>query len=222
MAKPNPAVVKDRYRRSEAGHGKLRDQVRRAEAAGDETSTITAPWVCRMLSEMLPSDTIFVDETITYRPATLRHLTLKQPQTSFRVGGGLGQGFGTALGLKTAAPERCVALVLGDGAFLYNPTTQCLALSDHARLPILVIILNNNSYRSMALEHRNFYPDGVAVAQDLFYGGAITEFDYAELVRPFGGFGRRVAKRVELQPALEQALAAVKGGKTAILNIMVD
>ncbi len=171
------------------------------------------------LGATMPADAIYADETITHRQRLMRHRPYKGPQSYFRVAGGLGQGLGVALGLKLAAPERVVVSVLGDGSFMYNPITQSLALSRHEGLPILIVIVNNGGYTAMAREHRNFYPDGVAAAHDLFYGRTITALDYSELVRPFEGYGARVTNPAALPAALEGALAAVRDGRTAILDV---
>ncbi|HEX9461189.1 MAG TPA: thiamine pyrophosphate-dependent enzyme [Alphaproteobacteria bacterium] len=221
-AKPDAGKVKQRRQRAEAGHEKMVAQFREAEGQPQGKNGLSAKWVCRTLSETLPEDTIYVDETITYRSATLPYLKLRRPQTSYRIGGGLGQGFGTALGVKVGAPDKIVSLVVGDGAFLYNPLTQCLALSKHENLPILAVVLNNSGYDSMAKEHRAWYPDGIAAANNIFYGRTITDFDYAQLAAPFGAYGRKVEKAEELKPALEEAVKAVKSGRTAILNIICD
>ena len=79
-----------------------------------------------MLGEALPADAIVVDETITHHPIVRRHLNFTRPQSYFRVFGGLGQGMGTALGVKLAARDRPVVLTAGDGGFLYNPIVQAL------------------------------------------------------------------------------------------------
>jgi acetolactate synthase-1/2/3 large subunit len=221
-SKLDAAKVKARREKVTAAHDKFTGEYRKAETETQGEKGLNPAWVLRTLSEALPKNAIFVDETITYRPFTLRHLQWHGPQSCFRVGGGLGQGFGTALGLKYAAPDRTVALVLGDGAFLYNPGAQCLAFSKHADKPVLVLILNNSGYRSMDKEHRAFYPEGTAAGSDIFYGGMITEFDYAELAKPFGAFGRKVTKAEDLLPAVKDALAALKDGKTAILNVVTD
>ena len=220
--KPDAAKVKARRDKCAAVHAKWKDDNRRHDAEAAAKPTINSVWLCHMLNELLPQDTIFVDETITYRGSTIRHLNNRGPQSFFRVGGGLGQGFGTAIGLKFAAPQRTVAWIVGDGAFLYNPLPQSLSLAKHRNLPVLILVLNNTGYDSMAKEHRAWYPDGVSVKNDIFYGRNITDFDYAELAKPFGGFGRKVDKPADVKPALQEALAALKSGKTAILNFMVD
>ena len=53
-----------------------------------------------VVGEVLPRDTIFVDETITHSPLLRQHLPQTMPQSFFRGSGGLGQGIGTALGIK--------------------------------------------------------------------------------------------------------------------------
>src|SRR5207302_2242303 len=98
------------------------------------------------LADTMPSDTIYVDETITHSPLLRQHLPQTTPQSFFRGSGGLGQGVGTALGIKLAAPDRPVALLIGDGSFLYNPIIQALGASKRHDLPIMIIILNNRKY----------------------------------------------------------------------------
>ena len=105
---------------------------------------------------------------------------------------------------------------------MYNPVIQSLALSHHQDLPIMIVVSNNNGYQAMKKEHHAFYPDGVSAANDLFYGEPVTDLDYAEIPKLFGGFGRRVENLADLPAALRDGLAAIEGGKTAILNVMVD
>ena len=49
-----------------------------------------------------------------------------------------------------------------------------------------------------------------------------TNLDYAELGAPFGFFGRRVEKLADLSGAIREAQEAVEGGRTAILNVVLD
>jgi thiamine pyrophosphate-dependent acetolactate synthase large subunit-like protein len=105
---------------------------------------------------------------------------------------------------------------------MYNPVTQALALSKHEGLAIMIVVANNTGYLAMKREHKNFYPDGVSVENDIFYGHPITDLAYEELVQPFGGFGRRVEDPADLAAAFGEAQAAVADGRTAIVNVMVD
>jgi acetolactate synthase-1/2/3 large subunit len=133
----------------------------------------------------------------------------------------LGQGIGTALGIKLAARERPVALLVGDGSFLYNPVIQALGASKRHGLPIVIVILNNKKYEAMRKGHVHHYPDGASASKDLHYGVAIDGPDYAQLGSHFGFHGQRVENAAELDGAVRGALAAVQGGRTAILNVHV-
>jgi acetolactate synthase-1/2/3 large subunit len=174
------------------------------------------------LGEVMPADTIYVDETITHSPLIRQHLPQTTPQSFFGGLGGLGQGIGTALGIKLAAPERPVALLIGDGSFLYNPIIQALGASKRHELPIIIVVLNNKKYEAMRKSHVHHYPDGASASKDLHFGVSIDGPDYEQLGSHFGFHGQRVESRAELESALRSALAATKGGKTAILNVLVS
>jgi acetolactate synthase-1/2/3 large subunit len=170
----------------------------------------------------MPADTIYVDETITHSPILRQHLPQTTPQSFFRGSGGLGQGIGTALGIKLAARERPVALLIGDGSFLYNPIIQALGASKRHALPIIIIVLNNKRYEAMRMGHVHHYPDGVSASKNLHYGVVIDGPDYEQIGGHFGFHGRRVEKLADLKGALADALAATKDRKTSILNVMLN
>jgi len=173
------------------------------------------------LAEVMPADTIYVDETITHSPMLRQHLPMRMPQSFFRGSGGLGQGIGTALGIKLAARERPVVLIVGDGSFLYNPIIQALGASKRHELPIVIIVLNNKKYEAMRKGHVHHYPDGASATENLHYGVTIDGPDYEQLGSHFGFHGQRIEKLAELPGALRDALAATKDGRTAILNACV-
>jgi acetolactate synthase I/II/III large subunit len=171
------------------------------------------------MREAMPKDTIYVEETITHSQPLQQHLPWSDPQSYFRVGGGLGQGTGYALGVKLASPQRPVALVVGDGSFLYNPVVQALGASRGSNLPVLMIVMNNRKYAAMQKGHLHHYPDGVAMGADMYHGVHIDGPNYDELAKPFGLHGQKVEKLGELKGALEAGLRSVKDGKTSILNV---
>ena len=170
------------------------------------------------LGEVMPADTIYVDETITHSAMLRQHLPMTMPQSFFRGSGGLGQGIGTALGIKLAARERPVVLLVGDGSFLYNPIIQALGASKRHQLPIAIVIFNNKKYAAMRQGHVHHYPDGASASENLHYGVTIDGPDYEQLGGHFGFHGQRVEKVGELNDAVRSALAAANGGRTAILN----
>ena len=100
--------------------------------------------------------------------------------------------------------------------------TQSLGYAAEANLPILIVVFNNREYRAMRKNHLAYYPDGVAKQNSIYYGATLKGPDYAVLGQPFGCWGRKVEDPNELAPAIREAHAATKDGKTAILNVMID
>lgn len=214
------AARRDRWTRA---HDALAAAREAKEEEAQRRETISPVGLCAALSRALPDDAVYIEETITHRRTLVEHLAYRGPLSFFSLAsGGLGQGLGLALGAKLALKERPVVSVIGDGSFMYNPVAQSLALSRHEELPVMIVIFNNGGYSAMRKEHHAFYPDGVAAAANSSHGHRITEFDYAELARPFGFHGRRVEKTAELAPALEEGLAAVEEGRTSVLNVVLD
>lgn len=217
------AAVADRQARWSKGHDDLVAGKQADIDAALAKDTISPIGLCATLGDVLPDDTVFIDETITSRPIIIRYLDFEGPQSFFSVAsGGLGQGLGLALGAKLAMKDRPVVSVIGDGSFMYNPVTQSLALSKHKDIPIMIVVFNNAGYSAMRKEHHAYYPDGVAAASNASVGHEITDVDYAELGQPFGFYGRRVEKLAELPDALKEAHAATLEGRTAIVNVMMD
>ena len=114
------------------------------------------------------------------------------------------------------------SVLVGDGGLLYNPVPQSLAFAKESNLPIMIVVFNNGGYKSMTENQLSYYPHGDAAKHKIFCGEALNGFDYDELVRPFGGFGTRVSDRARLRPAIEDAYAALKSGKSAIVNVLLE
>ena len=45
---------------------------------------------------------------------------------------------------------------------------------------------------------------------------------FEALAEACGGFGKRVTRMEDVEPALREALAAVRSGKSAVVNIMTE
>jgi acetolactate synthase I/II/III large subunit len=212
----------ERRRRWQGEHERMVAAQLAAEAKAEAADKIEPLALVAALRDAMPSDAIYVEETITHSGMLQQHLPWSQPRSFFRPGGGLGQGLGTALGVKLGAPERSVAALIGDGSFLYNPVTQALGASRASGLPILIVVFNNGQYRAMQTGHLHHYPDGVAQAADMWHGVTIEGPDYAELGKPFGFHGQKVERPAELPDAIRNAMRAVNDGRTAILNVVLS
>jgi acetolactate synthase-1/2/3 large subunit len=220
-AKPG-AQVEERRKRWAKEHEAYAAGVKAEQDKARAAAEIEPVALLSMLGEVMPADTIFVDETISHAPLLRRHLPSTKPQSFFRGSGGLGQGIGTALGVKLAAKERPVVLLVGDGSFLYNPIVQALGASKQHNLPIVIVVFNNKKYEAMRKGHVHHYPDGASATSNVHYGVTIDGPAYEDLGKHFGFHGLRVEKPAELKAALQAALDATKSGKTSILNVMVN
>jgi thiamine pyrophosphate-dependent acetolactate synthase large subunit-like protein len=221
-AKPNAKTVDARRKRWAAEHDKYVAGLRADRDKARNGSAIDPLSLLGALGEVMPADTIYVDETITHSGMIRQHLPQTKPQSFFRGSGGLGQGIGTALGIKLAARERPVVLLIGDGSFLYNPIVQALGASKRHDLPIIIVVFNNKNYAAMRMGHIHHYPDGASASKNLHFGVTIDGPDYEQLGSHFGFHGQKVEKLDALKSAVQGALAATKAGKTAILNVMIS
>ncbi|MFM9972261.1 MAG: thiamine pyrophosphate-binding protein [Burkholderiales bacterium] len=215
------ALIKARFAKWAAVHQRA-EAANLVEIAKARKSEVIQPInLCVTLGEVLPLDTIYVDETTSHRGLIHRFVRYQGQFSFIRTPSGLGQSLGLALGVKLASPERPVVVLVGDGAFHYNPVVPALGFAQRAGLPILIVVFNNKGYRSMGNNQRNDYPEGAGAKHNLLYGSMISVADYEQLAKPFGGIGIRVEDPAKLKSALRAGWAAVKKGKTAIINVVL-
>lgn len=217
----DPEIVQQRRAYWAEEHRKRVERLRAAESEAKTADTITVPLVIDVLQELALSQIACVDETIVHAASIREHLHWDDPFTYFRAPSGLGQGLGYALGVKLALPERLLVMTIGDGTFMYNPVIPALAFADEHQLPMLIIVFNNAKYAAMQFFHDRFYPQGTSVTSKDYYGVNIKGPRYQEAARLVEGFASEVTKPEDLKPAMQDALAAVKNGKSAILNVIM-
>ncbi|MEC8134668.1 MAG: thiamine pyrophosphate-dependent enzyme, partial [Pseudomonadota bacterium] len=168
-----------------AGLAKQEEQAEIAE-------TITPPLVMELLREVVGADCNVVDDVIIHQTGIRENLSRDDPLTFFRAPSGLGKGLEYALGVKLALPKRSVIVTIGDGSFMHNPVVTTLTLSDEHSLPLIILVFTNSQYAIMKHFHKRFYLDGVAVADDVYYGVKICGPRYEESATMIGGIGQRV------------------------------
>ena len=127
--------------------------------------------------------------------------------------GGLGtMGFAlpAAIGAKLARPEAEVWVVAGDGGF--QMTMAELATIAQEKIKINVAIINNG-YLGMVRQWQEFFYDRRYAATPLLSP------DFAKLAECFGLKGKRVDKRQDVVPSVEQARA---DEQTVVMDFRVE
>lgn len=213
--------VAERRARWRGEHDKWRERLRSAEENAIGKPVITVHLVAKLLREVMPADAIVVDETIIHSGTIREHTMWDEPLGFFRAPSGLGQGLGYALGVKLALPQRPVIVTIGDGTYMYNPVVPALAFADEHKMPLLILVFNNAKYSAMQHFHDKFYPSGSAITNKDYYGVNIKGIKYEEAARMVGGYAKCVEKPSELKGALQEALASIKSGKSAVLNLIM-
>ncbi|HEY8046134.1 MAG TPA: thiamine pyrophosphate-dependent enzyme [Streptosporangiaceae bacterium] len=223
-------AVRARRQRLEAAHAAADAARIRAEqrALATAPGPVDAIAVTSTLRELLDPGAVVVDETITHNRGVARHLMADRPGRYRYVQGGLGQGLGVALGAKLAVqragedPDPMVVLTVGDGAWLYNPVLPGLMASAQYGLPLLVVVYNNGSYLSMKYNHVRAYPEGAAARTGHYLGVDLSaQPDAAAVAAASGAAGFTVSTTAQLAPALDKAMAAVRGGQSAVVNVLL-
>jgi acetolactate synthase I/II/III large subunit len=199
-----------------------RMRTRRAQLTKDSAASerISPEYLSRAIGEAVGDDAIIFNEY----PLRPDHCPREKPGTFFAVGpaGGLGWGFGAALGAKLAAPDALVVATLGDGAYMFsNPTVGHWVSAAH-KLPILTIVFNNSRYGAVRRATLSMFKDGVAGEND---GRTLADLDpappYEELAKAQGAHAERVEKPADLPDALARARdAVVNEHRQALLNVI--
>jgi acetolactate synthase-1/2/3 large subunit len=143
------------------------------------------------------------------------------------VSGGAGVGYNAPASLGAALANkrhgRLSVTIQGDGDLMFVPGTLWTAA--HHKIPLLYVVHNNRAYHQeyMYLQAMaNRHGRGI---QNAHIGTTITDpnVDYATVAKGFGVYGEGpITDPKDLAPALKRALAVVKGGEPALIDVVTD
>jgi acetolactate synthase-1/2/3 large subunit len=140
-------------------------------------------------------------------------------------GGGVGYNLPASLGAALANKKqgRFTVAFGGDGDFMFNP--GALWTAAHHKIPILYVVHNNRAYHqeymfltAMAARHGR----GV---ERMDIGTTLKDpnIDYATVARGMGAHGEGpITDPKDLAPALARAIAVVKSGEPAVIDVVTD
>jgi acetolactate synthase-1/2/3 large subunit len=181
---------------------------------------ISADYLCYCLNQVIDEDTIFLNHTLSHCASVTEQIVRTKPGTWFGCpSGAIGWASGAALGAASAAAGKTVVAAMTDGGFVWGCPTSTFWTSSNYKFPFLAVIFNNNGYGAIRGPQQEML--GGILPNEQFIAESAVDFqiDYALTAQGSGAFGRNVAKPEDVLPALKEALAAVRGGKPAVLNV---
>jgi benzoylformate decarboxylase len=194
-------------------------QAQRAQKSWD-SSPIGPARLMAALRASLPEDVVIYHEAITATADLLRTIPFQRPGSFFgNHGGGIGQGLPGGMGVKLANPDRPVVAIVGDGSAMY--TVQSLWTAAHHGIPVVYIILNNQSYRILKF-NMNRYRNAMQLEPGRPYPGmdfADPPLDFVQMARGMGVAGKRVTHPNDIEPTVREALA---GGAPYLIDVVLE
>ena len=213
-------VVAARRATLKAAHDAARAEWRRTVEAQSSRTPIGFEWASHCLGDIVGPETIVVNEY----DLDVRYAPRRAPGSYFASpwAGGLGWGFGAALGAKLAAPQRTVVAALGDGCYIFGVPTACHHVARKHDLPVLAVIFNNSSWDAVKSAALRVHPRGwVASTDSARLSGLDPSPRYEEIAGAFDAHGERVEKPDALPGALRRALHAVQSERRqALVNVV--
>lgn len=219
--------AEDAARRVEMRRAKVADlRARRLSRESLDRSRFTAEVASAVLAERLPQQAVIVNE-YSFRTDLA---TFSEPGQfyGFTPAGGLGFGFGAALGVAAAdkragVSDRPVVAMLGDGAYMFNNPVACHWASAAHGLPMVTVVFNNRRWGAVRNSTLAMYPQGAAAAGDgMFLADLSPAPDYAAICRAHGGVGEAVTNAEALPAVIDRALTAVAGGQQALIDLQIE
>jgi len=142
----------------------------------------------------------------------------------FDGGGGIGSGPGMAVGAALAlrGSGRLPVAVLGDGDYLMGLTALWTGV--HYRVPLLVLVSNNQSFFNDELHQERMARTRGRPVENRWVGLRMNDppLDLAQLAHGQGAIGHGPVRTVEaLGEALDLAIGQVRSGATCVIDVRV-
>jgi acetolactate synthase I/II/III large subunit len=187
-----------------------------------EAGLITPSYLTACVRELLAgTDSLVLTEAITNYQVVADHLRPARPGSYLGSGGGsLGWAAGGAVGAKLASsPERTVVSLVGDGSYLFGVPASAQWVARRYHAPSLTVIYDNRGWAAPRFSTLRVHPSGAAAAADDFHASFDPEADLPGIAAAAGGaYAATVADPDELPLILKDALAVVRGGRSAVIS----
>jgi acetolactate synthase I/II/III large subunit len=224
---PRKSAYEARGKRYATAHLALIEQAKSAATIGWDSSPITTGRMCaEVYAQIKDEDWSLVGNTIGNTwPLRLWSIDRAHRWNGGSGGAGIGYNAPASLGAALANKRhgRLTVTFNGDGDLMFVPSTLWTAA--HHRIPLLYIVQNNRAYHQeyMYLQAMaNRHGRGI---ENTEIGTTIKDpnVDYAAVARGFGVYGEGpIEDPKDLGPALKRAIAVVKRGEPALIDVVTD
>ncbi|HUG51385.1 MAG TPA: thiamine pyrophosphate-requiring protein, partial [Terrimesophilobacter sp.] len=186
-------------------------------------ASLSTEAVCSVLGRLIDDDTVVLNEAITNSGIISRHLPRVKPGTMFaNAGTSLGWSGGAAVGVKLARPDSTVVSLVGDGTYFLTVPSSTYWVAQHYAAPVLTVILDNGGWNATKQNLIKQHPAGIAHSDDRYWVNLAQSADLPGIAHASGGaFAATVRTLAELEGALIEALAQVRGGRAAVVSIQL-
>jgi len=198
----NEKFVKDRQQLWQA----------RAEAGNRNGKPLHPDTIFAELRKVAPRDALFtIDAGTTCLQATDQLPYYTPPALVAPLDcGNIGFSYAAGLGAKTAAPERTVISLMGDGGFGMTMGEMNTAVMHD--IPTIALVMDNGTWGAEIAYQRDFY-------NQRYIGAHVQSPRFDEVMKLCGGIGYFASGPGETADAINQA---IKERKPAVVHVKVD
>src|SRR5699024_1815131 len=181
------------------------------QSSGNQEGFADMKKVISDLKESLPDDAIITSDAGNFFSWISRYYRYGKDEMYLGpTSGAMGYGMPSAIGAKIAEPDKKVVSISGDGGFMM--TVQEFETAVRYNTPIISLVINNNKFGTIRAHQEGKFPDRVI-------GTDLTNPDFAELAKNFGGYGIKVNNNEDFSKALREAL---ENDKPTLIEVAIN
>lgn len=165
------------------------------------------------LQKACPDNTLYVTDTGYAGTWAGVFLDLPAGKNFLHCEGSLGWAFPAAIGAKTAAPERTVLAITGDGGFFYHLAEIETAVRNG--ISLVTVVLNNQAMAFQTHLLRSHW----AGSRNLDKLSEFGKTNFADVARGMGAWGIQVTDPKDIALAVRQAIEL---DVPAVVDVLID
>jgi acetolactate synthase-1/2/3 large subunit len=219
-------VIEQRRAGHEDARAKLLEQARLEASYGWASTPITVARICAELWEQIQNEDWSFVSYSKYLSRWPQRLWDIRKNYQFNGGsGGVGIGYNlpasTGAALANKKHGRLTVNIQGDGDMMYAPGV--LWTSAHHKIPLLTVVHNNGGYHAEVMQAQlmsNRHNRGVG-SPDALTSLSNPPISFSQLAKSMGVYAEGpIDNPNDLGPALKRAIAKVKSGEPALLDVI--